>query len=415
MENEKKLTEISSLSDFIEWTENFNYGQYLFRGVSKVSYKIEASACRRLPPMARKNVKKILQINEEMLDKARRLGLDLKDGHRRSDLELLAELQHYGAATCLIDFTRNSLFSLWIACQQSSSEEQEDGKVVVLRSDDPARFRTVDYELSEKALAYFFEPHNDRYPLYQWEPKHQNNRIIAQQSVFVFGGATVEPTHECVVVESCKGNILNSLEKLFGVTEASMFPDFYGFADRHSQHKRYIAPDAHGLLRRGIEAHLKEKIDDAILYYNEVISLDPNVFLAEPAYAYRGDAYVGKGDFDTAIADYSKVIELNPEDVDTYQARGLAYVEKSDFDPAIADFSKAIELNPEDVGAYADRGVAWLHQQEWEKARADLTTAKEKGFDIVASFHKLYENIEDFEAQHGVQVPKDIAALLNRD
>ena len=91
------------------------------------------------------------------------------------------------------------------------------------------RFRTVDYELSKKELSYFFEPHNDTYPLYQWEPKHQNNRIIAQQSVFVFGRAEVEPAEECVVVESCKGNILKSLEKSLGVTEASMFPDFLRF------------------------------------------------------------------------------------------------------------------------------------------------------------------------------------------
>ena len=130
-------SKISTLSGFIKWTEQFNDGQYLFRGVSKAKYKIEASACRRLPKTERNNVNKLLKINQEMLEKARRLGHDLKDGHRLSDLELLAELQHYGAATCLIDFTRNPLFALWIACQQSSSDPQKDGKVVVLRSDDP--------------------------------------------------------------------------------------------------------------------------------------------------------------------------------------------------------------------------------------------------------------------------------------
>ena len=104
----------------IEWTEQFDDGQYLFRGVKKVSYKIEASAYRRLPEVDKNNANKLLKINREMLEKAKRLGHDLKDGHRLSDLELLAELQHYGAATCLIDFTRNPLFALWIACQRSS-------------------------------------------------------------------------------------------------------------------------------------------------------------------------------------------------------------------------------------------------------------------------------------------------------
>ena len=114
-------------------------------------------------------------------------------------------------------------------------------------------------------------------------------------------------------------------------------------------------------------------------------------------------------------ADFSKAIELNPEDAAIYHIRGLAYVDKGDFDAAIEGFSKAIELNPEDADAYTNRGEAWLHRQEWDNARADLTTAKEKGSDIVASFHNDYESVEDFEAQHGMQVPEDIAALLRRD
>jgi hypothetical protein len=33
-----------------------------------------------------------------------------------SNLELLLELQHYGAATGLIDFSRDFLVALWFAC-----------------------------------------------------------------------------------------------------------------------------------------------------------------------------------------------------------------------------------------------------------------------------------------------------------
>ena len=442
-------SKISTLSGFIKWTEQFNDGQYLFRGVSKAKYKIEASACRRLPEEDRNNVNKLLKINQEMLEKAKRLGHDREDGHQRSDLDLLAELQHYGAATCLIDFTRNPMFALWFACRKSSSKPQKNGKVVVLRNDDPDRFKTVDYELSKADLRYFFEQHNGKYPLYQWEPKHQNNRIIAQQSVFVFGSATVEPTHECVVVESCKENILNSLEKSLGVTEASMFPDFYGFADRHSQFKDYVEPNAQGYLDRGVEAHLEGNLDEAIGCYTEAILLDPDPFIAVKAYTNRGIAYRSKGDFNAAIEDYSKAIELNPEDAKAYTNRGVAYAVIGEFDAAIEDYSKAIELNPEDAEAYTNRGIAYrskgdfnvaiedyskaielnpedaeayancgkarLHLQEWDNARADLNTAKEMGFDIVASFHNNYGSVAAFEEQHGVQVPGDIAALLSRD
>ena len=103
-------------------------------------------------------------------------------------------------------------------------------------------------------------------------------------------------------------------------------------------------------------------------------------------YNNRGEVYADIGDFDAAIADYSKVIALSPEDTlmpittvamltlrkiiltqrlqtimqsdrvgtlntsSAYNNRGVAYADnKSDFDAAIADYSKAIELSPEDT------------------------------------------------------------------
>ena len=86
--------------------------------------KMEASAYRRLPETERNDPNNLLKINQELIDKACLLGHDHKDGRYLSDLELLAELQHFGAATCLIDFTRSAQIALWSACQQSSMATQ---------------------------------------------------------------------------------------------------------------------------------------------------------------------------------------------------------------------------------------------------------------------------------------------------
>ena len=57
--------------------------------------------------------------------------------------------------------------------------------------------------------------------------------------------------------------------------------------------------------------------------------------------------------------------------------------------------------------------MAFLHLQEWEKAKKDLTAAKEIQKSIVAeSFRKDYDSIADFEHEHNVKLPEDIAALL---
>ena len=154
---------VSTLRGFLDWAEQFNDGQYLFRGVRKKSYKIEAGACRRLPKSDRYNPAKLLKINQELIDKARLLGHDQLDGERLSDLPLLAELQHFRAATCLIDFTRNALIALWFACEQISTKESEnkveetDGKVYAVRIDDPSRFKTITSELLGKRLIIFLK------------------------------------------------------------------------------------------------------------------------------------------------------------------------------------------------------------------------------------------------------------------
>src|SRR5262245_39755134 len=64
------------------------------------------------------------------------------------------------------------------------------------------------------------------------------------------------------------------------------------------------------------------------------------------AYAARGAAYWGKGDFDRAIADCDEAIRLAPKYAWAYHTRGNAYRMKGDFDRAIADASEAIRLDP---------------------------------------------------------------------
>ena len=61
-------------------------------------------------------------------------GYDEKNGRKLSHLEMLAELQHYGAATCLMDFSYSAQIALWFACQQSKkisqvSKKPPNGKV----------------------------------------------------------------------------------------------------------------------------------------------------------------------------------------------------------------------------------------------------------------------------------------------
>jgi tetratricopeptide (TPR) repeat protein len=69
------------------------------------------------------------------------------------------------------------------------------------------------------------------------------------------------------------------------------------------------------------------------------------------AYINRGNAYQSKGEYDRAIADYNKVIELNPKRADAYNNRGRVHEKKQDQRKAIADYRMAVSIDPSSRGA----------------------------------------------------------------
>lgn len=81
------------------------------------------------------------------------------------------------------------------------------------------------------------------------------------------------------------------------------------------------------------------------------------------------------GHYDSAIADYNKYIELQPEDVSAYSNRANCYSGKGDFANAMADYNKAIALNPKFGAAYKNRGILFLKINDRQRAILDFEKA----------------------------------------
>jgi len=90
------------------------------------------------------------------------------------------------------------------------------------------------------------------------------------------------------------------------------------------------------------------------------------------AYIDRGRAYLQQADYDRAIAEFTKAIQLDPEGASAYNHRGVAYSSKLDFDRAISDFDKAIQFDPLLNNAHYNRGLAFSQKGDEARARADF-------------------------------------------
>ena len=82
---------------------------------------------------------------------------------------------------------------------------------------------------------------------------------------------------------------------------------------------------------------------------------------AEEWFNRANDSYK-KGEYDRAIADYTKALEINSHYTDAYYNRGNAWADRSEYDQAIADYTKALELAPHYADAYFNRGIMWTHK-----------------------------------------------------
>jgi hypothetical protein len=73
--------------------------------------------------------------------------------------------------------------------------------------------------------------------------------------------------------------------------------------------------------------------------------------------------------YQQAIFDFNKAIQINPDHYRSFDNRGKVYDRLGDYKKAIDDFTKAIEIKSNYAWAYYNRGVAPANQWDYDKER----------------------------------------------
>jgi tetratricopeptide (TPR) repeat protein len=133
--------------------------------------------------------------------------------------------------------------------------------------------------------------------------------------------------------------------------------------------------EARSLLSDADQSISQGDYDQAVDDCTRAIELLPD--LGE-AYYKRGFVYTHYLDeYEKAIADYDRAIKLEPENKAAYANKGCALRELGRYDEALAALDQAIQLDPEYAWAYRVRGYVYSEREEYERAIEDYVKAIE--------------------------------------
>jgi tetratricopeptide (TPR) repeat protein len=126
--------------------------------------------------------------------------------------------------------------------------------------------------------------------------------------------------------------------------------------------------------KRGFAKIRLKDFERAIVDFNRAIELYSSY---ARAYASRGRAYSSIGEYELAIKDYNRTLELRPNYAWAYAGRGQTNSLRKEFMQSIKDLNRAIEIEPNYAWAYFWRGCTHLWLKDMVQARVDFIQSLE--------------------------------------
>jgi len=159
-------------------------------------------------------------------------------------------------------------------------------------------------------------------------------------------------------------------------------------------------PNADAYFIRGVNYALVQDYNNAVQDFTKVIELRSDFTMAyfcrantlfklldyklnnpdnkNPKSEFKDDKLY-RHDFEVIIKDYQKVIDLAPDFSFAKFNLGNLYCQEKDFQAAIDIYTEAIKNQPDFAEAYFNRGLAYLFLNDAKKANADLSKSGELG------------------------------------
>lgn len=116
----------------------------------------------------------------------------------------------------------------------------------------------------------------------------------------------------------------------------------------------------------------KANIGATIDELNQRVADNENSVLA---YDQRGMYYIQKGEYELAISDFKKALQIDPLNSEIHNHLGIVYFIVGNYELALQCYDNSISSDPEYAKAYFNRGILMIKINNEEAAYKDLLKA----------------------------------------
>jgi lipoprotein NlpI len=127
-----------------------------------------------------------------------------------------------------------------------------------------------------------------------------------------------------------------------------------------------LAQDVDQLLQSAADAFTKKQFDQALELAGEAIAKDPK---SVKALMLRGTIQESLAKHAEAVADFSRVIELDSRHAQAYNRRGSERFKQGQVKESVDDFNRYLELMPTQRNGHWQRGIALYYAGRFEEGK----------------------------------------------
>jgi len=129
------------------------------------------------------------------------------------------------------------------------------------------------------------------------------------------------------------------------------------------------------LLLEALYAHNSKQFKMAIGIYTSILNLKPQRFIQSIIHTHRGMAYFAESNYDQALGDFSRGLELDQKNYKAFNYRGAVQSILQNYPEALEDFNRSLQLNPYQYYPLYNRAQIYFHLGDYSRSLADCEQA----------------------------------------